>query len=66
MVVAKFGNFPLEEFFEVDESLRGDAGVPKVDFSSMSGSTQAAPPAEPPPAAPMTTGGGDAPPPPPA
>ena len=53
MIVARFGNFPLEEFFEVDESLRGDAGVPKVDFSSMgqpAGAQPAAPaaPAEPP------------------
>jgi hypothetical protein len=64
MIVANFGNFELEEFFEVDESLRGDAGVPKVDFSTMSGSASAVPPAEPP--APSTTGGGDAPPPPPA
>ena len=36
MIVANFGHFELEEFFEVDESLRGDAGVPKVDFSSLS------------------------------
>jgi hypothetical protein len=64
MIVANFGNFELEEFFEVDESLRGDAGVPKVDFSTMSGSAPPVPPAEPP--APSTTGGGDAPPPPPA
>jgi LemA protein len=64
MIVANFWNFELEEFFEVDESLRGDAGVPKVDFSTMSGSAPPVPPAEPP--APSTTGGGDAPPPPPA
>jgi LemA protein len=64
MIVAKFGSFELEEFFEVDESLRGEAGVPKVDFSTMSGSAPPVPPAEPP--APSTTGGGDAPPPPPA
>jgi len=66
MIVAKFGNFELEEFFEVDESLRGDAGVPKVDFSTMSGSAPAAPgtpPTEPPAAPP--SGGAEAPPPPP-
>jgi LemA protein len=68
MIVAKFGNFELEEFFEVDESLRGDAGVPKVDFSTMSGSASVPPPAAPPaePPAPSAAGGGDAPPPPPA
>jgi LemA protein len=68
MIVANVGNFELEEFFEVDESLRGDAGVPKVDFSTMSGSastTPAAPPVEPP-SAPSGSGGGGAPPPPPS
>jgi LemA protein len=68
MIVANVGNFELEEFFEVDESLRGDAGVPKVDFSTMSGSastTLAAPPVEPP-SAPSGSGGGGAPPPPPS
>jgi hypothetical protein len=72
MIVARFGNFPLEEFFEVDESLRGDAGVPKVDFSSMgqpAGAQPAAPsaPAEPPAAPPAGGGGtgGSTPPPPP-
>jgi len=60
MIVANFGHFELEEFFEVDESLRGDAGVPKVDFSSMSSGAPAAP-AEPP----ASPAAGDAPPPPP-
>jgi LemA protein len=66
MIVARFGNFELEEFFEVDESLRGDAGVPRVDFSSMSNPAQAAPATPPPSPAPAQeppTGG--APPPPP-
>jgi LemA protein len=66
MIVANFGHFELEEFFEVDESLRGDAGVPKVDFSSMSSgapSEPAAPPASPPAEPPAS--GGAAPPPPP-
>jgi LemA protein len=62
MIVARFGNFEPEEFFEVDGSLRGDAGVPKVDFSSMSSSA----PAVPPPSAPTEQpAAGDAPPPPP-
>jgi LemA protein len=52
MIVARFGNFELEEFFEVDESLRGDAGVPRVDFSSMSNPAQAAPATPPPSPAP--------------
>ena len=77
MIVARFGNFELEEFFEVDDSLRGDAGVPRVDFSSMAqpAGTQPAPPAAPAtPAAPSPseppaaggTGGSGAPPPPPS
>jgi len=32
MIIARTFGFKEEEFFEVDESLRGDAGVPKVDF----------------------------------
>lgn len=71
MVVARFGNFEPEEFFEIDDSLRGDAGVPRVDFSSMGQPAAAQPtvpatPAEPP-AAPSAGGpaGGSAPPPPP-
>ena len=31
MIANSFG-FKEEQFFEVDESLRGDAGVPQVDF----------------------------------
>jgi LemA protein len=74
MIVARFGNFPLEEFFEVDDSLRGDAGVPKVDFSAMGQAAGAQPaqpaapptPAEPPAAPPAGgTGGSSTPPPPP-
>jgi LemA protein len=67
MVVARFGHFENEEFFEVDEALRGDAGVPRVDFSNLSNPTPAGP-AEtesvPPP--PASGSGGQAPPPPPA
>jgi len=73
MIIARFGNFETEEFFEVDESLRGDAGVPKVDFSSMGAPGAAQPtaapaaPAEPPAAPPSGSGasGGTTPPPPP-
>jgi LemA protein len=43
MIVARFGNFEEEEFFEVDESLRGDEGVPQVDFSTGPGSTPSPP-----------------------
>jgi LemA protein len=70
MIVARFGHFEPEEFFEVDESLRGDAGVPRVDFSNTGtttatttpgvaadASSEAVPPAPP--------AGGQAPPPPP-
>ena len=70
MIIARFGNFQPEEFFEVDESLRGDAGVPKVDFSTMGQPVAAQPtapavPAEPPAAPPSSSGGGSSPPPPP-
>jgi LemA protein len=34
MIIARMFGFKEEEFFEVDESLRGDAGVPKVDFAA--------------------------------
>ena len=33
MIMANFGHFKAEEFFEVEEALRGDAGVPKVSFT---------------------------------
>jgi LemA protein len=32
-IIAGMFDFALEQFFEVDESLRGEAGVPKVDFT---------------------------------
>ena len=32
-VVANIFNFVEEQFFEVDEALRGDGGVPRVDFT---------------------------------
>jgi LemA protein len=70
MIVARFGHFEPEEFFEVDESLRGDAGVPRVDFSNTGTTTATTTPAAAadasseavPPAPPA---GGQAPPPPP-
>ena len=31
-VIARSFGFTEEQFFEVDEALRGDAGVPHVDF----------------------------------
>jgi LemA protein len=66
MIVANFGHFEAEQFFEVDESLRGDEGVPKVDFAAMSGNTAPAPaPAPAPEAPPAPPAGGEAPPPPP-
>jgi len=75
-VIARSFGFTEEQFFEVDESLRGDAGVPKVDFSSMGAPGAAQPtaapaapaaPAEPPAAPPSGSGasGGTTPPPPP-
>jgi LemA protein len=65
MIVARMFNFAEEEFFEVDEALRGDAGVPRVDFAggapgvTFGGQTQAEP------AAPASSGGDEPPPPPP-
>ena len=56
-LIAGWFGFKEEQFFEVDEALRGDAGVPRVDFGGEapgvtfgagSGST---PPAAPAPAA---------------
>jgi LemA protein len=32
-IVANMFKFHEEQFFEVDEALRGDAGVPRVDFT---------------------------------
>jgi LemA protein len=62
MIIASMFGFKAEEFFEIDEGLRGDAGVPKVDFSAASG---AAPAAAPEPPAP-TADDAESPPPPPA
>lgn len=45
MIIARMFGFREEEFFEVEESLRGDAGVPKVDFAAMGGGSPAPAPA---------------------
>ncbi len=57
MIVARMFTFKEEEFFEVDEALRGDAGVPKVDFTGAApgvsfGDGAPTPPASAPPATP--------------
>jgi LemA protein len=71
-VVARSFGFTEEQFFEVDESLRGDAGVPHVDFvGEAPGVTfggqpgASAPGASAPGAAPAQSEPGDAPPTPP-
>ena len=66
-VVARSFGFTEEQFFEVDESLRGDAGVPRVDFvGEAPGVTFGGEPgASAPGAAPAQSEPGDAPPPPP-
>ena len=66
-VIARSFGFTEEQFFEVDESLRGDAGVPHVDFVgeapgvTFGGQSGASAPG----AAPAQSEPGDAPPPPP-
>ena len=47
MIIARTFGFKEEEFFEVDESLRGDAGVPKVDFGGAATSGAPATPSAP-------------------
>jgi LemA protein len=66
-VIARSFGFTEEQFFEVDESLRGDAGVPRVDFAGDApGVTFGGQPgASAPGAAPAQSEPGDAPPPPP-
>ena len=65
-VIARSFGFTEEQFFEVDEALRGDAGVPHVDFvGEAPGVTFGGPPgASAPGAAPAQSEPGDAPPPP--
>ena len=66
-VIARSFGFTEEQFFEVDEALRGDAGVPHVDFvGEAPGVTFGGQPgASTPGAAPAQSESGDAPPPPP-
>jgi LemA protein len=66
-VIARSFGFTEEQFFEVDEALRGDAGVPHVDFAGEApGVTFGGQPgASAPGAAPAQSDPGDAPPPPP-
>ena len=65
-VIARSFGFTEEQFFEVDEALRGDAGVPHVDFvGEAPGVTFGQPGASAPGAAPAQSDPGDAPPPPP-
>jgi LemA protein len=66
-VIARSFGFTEEQFFEVDESLRGDAGVPRVDFvGEAPGVTFGGQPgASAPGAVPAQSEPGDAPPPPP-
>jgi LemA protein len=66
-VIARSFGFTEEQFFEVDEALRGDAGVPHVDFvGEAPGVTFGGQPgASAPGAAPAQSEPGDAPPPPP-
>lgn len=66
-VIARSFGFTEEQFFEVDEALRGDAGVPHVDFvGEAPGVTFGGQPgASAPGAAPAQSDPGDAPPPPP-
>jgi LemA protein len=63
-LIAGWFGFTEEQFFEVDEALRGDAGVPHVDFGGEApGVTFGGQASSPPPA---TATPGEAPPPPPA
>ena len=65
-VIARSFGFTEEQFFEVDESLRGEGGVPHVDFvGEAPGVTFGEQPGAPEPA-PAQSEPGDAPPPPPA
>jgi LemA protein len=64
-VIANVFNFELEEFFEVEEALRGDEGVPRVSFEQGAPGVSFGSPASPPAAPPATPPAGAAPPPPP-
>ena len=63
-IIANMFGFQEEEFFEVDESLRGEAGVPQVNFGGEAPGVTFREPATPP--APVAgSGDDDVPPPPP-
>jgi LemA protein len=70
-LIARWFGFQEEEFFEVDDALRGEAGVPRVDFSAGAPGVSfgagargsAPPPAVPPPSEPEAV---EPPPPPPS
>ena len=64
-IIANMFNFELEEFFEVEESLRGDEGVPRVSFEQGAPGVSFGSPSSPPAAPPATPPAGSAPPPPP-
>jgi LemA protein len=64
-IIANMFNFELEEFFEVEESLRGDEGVPRVSFEAGAPGVSFGSPASPPAAPPATPPAGSTPPPPP-
>jgi LemA protein len=67
MIVASMFGFKEEQFFEVEEALRGEEGVPRVEFGA-AGAVSASPaaPASAPPAAPPAPQSSEAPPSPPA
>ena len=62
-VIANMFHFAPEEFFEVEEALRGDAGVPKVSFEAGAPGVSFGSPAEPSTAPPATPPAGTPPPP---
>jgi LemA protein len=64
-IIANMFNFELEEFFEVEESLRGEEGVPRVSFEQGAPGVSFGSPSSPPAAPPATPTAGSAPPPPP-
>ncbi len=64
-IIAGMFNFEEEEFFEVEEALRGDEGVPKVSFEAGAPGVSFGTPSEPSTAPPATPPAGTTPPEPP-
>jgi LemA protein len=64
-IIASLFHFEEEEFFEVEESLRGEEGVPRVSFEQGAPGVSFGTPAEPSTAPPATPPAGASPPPPP-